>query len=182
MSGLSFCLVNNVTAPHTGKSRKMKLSQKAGWISVPYLPVKRREGEQFPASTHTRRQIKSMIRPQNSPSASEAPAVFILWHQHTVRALRILMFWAVTWGVWLQTGRGGSHLSRFQQWTHSCWRRGSRPRTNPGYGTLSCHREQQRSNSTKQILCNLELIKVSCTGRKLTSSSSYMPHGVLVLD
>lgn len=43
MSGLSFGLVNNATAPHTGKRRKTKLSQKAGRISVPYLPAKRRE-------------------------------------------------------------------------------------------------------------------------------------------
>lgn len=42
MSGRSFGFVNNVTAPHTGKRRKMKLSQKAGRISVPYLPAKKK--------------------------------------------------------------------------------------------------------------------------------------------
>lgn len=53
MSGLSFGFVNNVTAPHTGKRRKMKLSQKAGRISVPYLPANRSEWDELLPSIHT---------------------------------------------------------------------------------------------------------------------------------
>lgn len=43
ISGLSFARVNRTIAPKTGIKRKRKLSQKAGWISDPYLPATKRK-------------------------------------------------------------------------------------------------------------------------------------------
>lgn len=157
MSGLSFGFVNNVTAPHTGKRRKMKLSQKAGRISVPYLPANRSEWDELLPSIHTWGHHREVNEINNWTSKFnlnlhmdlQSPTLLC---QRTGCALRILIFCfsgcVVRGGACRRvTGGGGDgpHLSLFQQWTHSCWHRESRPRTSPEYGTLSCHREQ-RSN------------------------------------